>query len=227
MDSEIRQPVRIHGASLTHERSCQFSSDGSSLYYLSDRGEGVDIYRATRADPNRAWWENTKFICTRITNDNVFRDSLSISPDDKHLAWKNRTGKIFISDTNAVVLSVSAVKATDCTKYSWSPDSKWIAASFKDAFGNNDVWIIPAFAKNDDGTSAPKPCNISRHQKNDDNPTWSSDGKILAFSGIREKSNNSSTIFYVYLDPADEASENPCEKTVRKAIEKTSSKKKE
>lgn len=225
MDATLRQPVRIHGSSRTHERSCQFTGDGSALYYLSDRGDGVDVWKAVRADPKRAWWENTEFIRTRLTRDDIFRDALSVSPDNTRLAWLNRTGKMFFADTNAVVQSVSAVKAVACSMYSWSPDSRWVAASFKDGFGNFDVWIVPAFAKNGDGSATPAPCNISRHQKFDGSPVWSSDGKILAFSGARAKNNDKSVIFYVYLDPKDEARENPCEKSVRDAIEKTAAKK--
>jgi tricorn protease len=227
MDTTLRQPVRIHASSLTHERDCRFSKDGSTLYYLSDRGEGVDIWRAVRADPKRAWWENTDFVCTRLTRDDVYREKLSIAPDDKHLAWVNRTGKIFFADTNAVVLSVSQVKTTSCAVYSWSPDSRWVAGSFKDAYGNFDVWIVPAFVKNDDGTPPPAPYNISRHQKYDGFPAWSSDGKIIAFSGVRAKNNDASTIFYAYLNPKDEELENPCEKTIRDAIEKTTPNKKD
>ena len=225
MDSSLRQPVLVHGSSRTHERSCQFSSDGSVLYYLSDRGDGVDVWKAVRADPDRAWWENTEFVRTRLTYDDLFRESISVSPDDSRIAWQNRTGKLFFADTNAVVQSVSAVKSTGCSAYSWSPDSRWVAASVKDAFGNCDVWILPAFAKNDDATPPPAPYNISRHQKFDGSPVWSSDGKVLAFSGVRVKDNDKAMIFYAYLDPADEARENPHEKSVREAIEKTAVKK--
>ena len=35
------------------ERDCAFSPDGETLYYLSDHGDGADVWRARRADPVR------------------------------------------------------------------------------------------------------------------------------------------------------------------------------
>ncbi len=227
MDVSLRRPVRIHGSSRTHERDCVFTADGSALYYLSDRGDGVDVWKAERADPSRAWWENTHFNCTRLTADDVYRTQLSISPDGRRLGWVNKTGKIFFADTNAVVQAVSAVKASNCSTYVWSPDSLYVAASIGDAFGNNDVWIMPTFEKCDDGSPAPKPCNISLNSRWDGHPAWSADGKVVAFCGRRAKTNDELVVFYVYLNPADEAAENPAEKSLKEAREKTLVKKDE
>jgi tricorn protease len=221
MDASFRQPVRIHGSARTHERECCFSPDGATLYYLSDRGDGVDVWKAVRADPGRAWWENTSFVRTRLTTDDVYRCRLSLSPDGRCLGWVNRTGKIFIAGTDAVVRAVSKVGAAGCSGYAWSPDARWIAASIMDAFDNYDVWILPAFDKNADGSPAPAPYNLSRHHKYDSSPVWSSDGKVLAFSGVRAKTGDRAAIFYAYLDPADETRENALEKKMRDAHEKT------
>jgi tricorn protease len=87
--------------------------------------------------------------------------------------------------------------------YVWSPDSRYVAARQGDAYGNNDIWIIPAWQGKDAGEVAPAPYNLSRHHKWDTNPAWSPDGKMIVFEGEREAS-TAMSIFYVYLDKETE-----------------------
>ena len=221
MDTVLRQSVRVHASSRTHERDCEFSPDGSTLYYLSDRGDGVDIWKATRANPKLAWWENTEFVKTRLTSDDVYREKLTISPDGKKLGWGNKTGHLFFADTNAVVFAKGpTAKVCDCSGYVWSPDGKWVAASFRDNFGVYDVWIVPAFEKDEKGNAAPGSYNVSHNYRWDGYPAWSNDGKVLAFAGRRAKTGDALAVMYVYLDPADEERENPHDDTVKEAQKK-------
>lgn len=224
MDTVLRQPVLVHGSSRTHERDCEFSPDGSALYYLSDRGEGVDVWKATRADPKLGWWENTEFVRKRLTSDDIYREKLTISPDGKMLGWGNKTGKLYFADTNATVRASSEnPKICDCSSYVWSPDGRWVAGSFRDNYGVYDVWIVPAFEKDEDGKPAPKPFNLSRNYRWDGYPAWSADGKLIAFAGRRAKTGDELAVMYVYLDPEDEEAENPHESTVDEARKKTNS----
>jgi dipeptidyl aminopeptidase/acylaminoacyl peptidase len=63
----------------------------------------------------------------------------------------------------------------------WSPDGKQIAfvsnrtGKEYDENRNSDVWVMPA-----DGG---KPVKISDNDESDNNPTWSPDGKTIAFTG--------------------------------------------
>ena len=83
---EGRQPVLVHGSSRTHERDCAFSPDGDALYYLSDRGDGTDVWCARRADTNSLWSANMSFVRERLTTNDVCRRALSVSPDGRLLA---------------------------------------------------------------------------------------------------------------------------------------------
>ena len=53
MDSELREPKLVHGGSLTHVRGCVFSPGVTNLYYVSERGDGSDLWRVERADPKK------------------------------------------------------------------------------------------------------------------------------------------------------------------------------
>ncbi len=206
-DEKKRCPVRVHGLSRTHERDCAFSSDGETLYYLSDHGGGVDVWRARRADPSLAWWKNVSFVRERIADGDVCRRNLTVSPDGGSLAWSDLAGRLSFADTNGVVRHVAPLASSDGYRYAWSPDGRYVAATLRDGYGNCDVWIVPTRAKEDDGAPAPAPYNVSRNYDWDGDPTWSPDGRVLAFSGKRVANGRDPRIFYVYLDPEDEAYE--------------------
>ena len=196
LKDEGRQPVLVHGSTRTHERDCAFSPDGETLYYLSDLGDGTDVWRVRRADTNKLWSANVEFVRERIASGDICRRALSVSPDGRLLAWHDMTGRLTFADTNGTVRSVSSVASGRCESYVWSPDGNHVAATLCDGYGNADVWIVPAA----DG----KPCNLSRNCKWDGTPAWSPDGRVVAFSGDRAATGDASYIFYAYLDPADE-----------------------
>lgn len=194
MDSVLREPRLVHGSSLTHERECCFAPDGKTLYYLSDRGDGTDLWKAERADGAKMWWENFSFVKTRLTWDDTNKRNLKVSPDGRRLSWVAGYTSFTIADLDGKTRQT--VPASGCSGYAWSGDGKWVALAREDEYQNTDVWIVSA-------ENARAPYNVSRHFRRDVAPAWSPDGKILAFCGERPDAKEQN-LFYVWLDPAEE-----------------------
>jgi tricorn protease len=210
MDTELREPIQVT-ATAEEERHPVFSPDGQTLLFVADRESRCDVYRAVRADNNKAWWQNGRFTVERLTDDGEVKDNLRFSPDGSRISYLRARGDLWIADTdgrNAHKL----IPSWNRLEYDWSPDSKWIVYAQDDSDFNRDIWLVPA-----DGSRPP--FNLSRHPYNDGNPVWSPDGRLIAFTGRRGLSDMD--IHYVWLRAEDDEKSGR-ERTLEKALEKIS-----
>jgi len=200
MSSESGEPKLVHGVSLTHERSCVFSPDGDTLYFVSDRGDGSDLMKAVRFDPTKPWDENDAFVKTRLKSDDAIRRDLTVSPDGGSLAWKGYDGRLTFADTNGVTRA-RGPETLGGGRYAWSPDGKFVVAQMLVGDNQKDILILSTEKEGESWT-------LTRNYQADVNPTWSPDGAIIAWSSVRSDIADGNLLSYVYLDEALEDREN-------------------
>lgn len=207
MDTELREPKQVL-ATPEEERNPVFSPEGDSLLFISDRDGRCEIYRAKREVGSKYWWLNDKFKIDRLTDDREQKSNLTWSPDGSHVAFVKGRGDLCVMKPDGKEVK-TILKSFTRPEYDWSPDGKWLVYSADDNDFNRDVFIVPL-----DGSRPP--FNVSRHPRNDRDPVWSRDGKMIAFTGQRGEERD---IFYVWLR-AEDGEKDSRERMLEKALEK-------
>jgi tricorn protease len=208
MDTVLREPRQITRTP-EEERAPVFAPDGRAIYFVSDQEGQSDIWRAERVRPGDYWWRNDRFTLQRVTQDPAVEQDLQWSPDGRRLAFVKGRGDLWTIAADGG--NAQRVRAGwSLPQYEWSPDGKWFAAALYDADFNSDIWIFPS-----DGSG--EAVNVSRHPDNEGNPTWSPDGRLLAFTGRRVETEVD--IYYVWLRAEDDGRDRR-DRTMTKAVEK-------
>ncbi|MFL5328496.1 MAG: S41 family peptidase [Gemmataceae bacterium] len=208
MDTELREPRQVTN-SVEEERDVAMSPDGQFIYFISDMYGECNIWRAERSDRQKYWWQNKEFKLRRLTQTSTNKANLKISPDGSKVAFNCERGDLCVMDSDGRNQR-NIVKSFAQVEFDWSPDSKWLVYAADDNDFNRDIWIAPL-----DGSRAPY--NVSRSPFNDTEPTWSPDGKIIAYVGRNTGEEND--IHYVYLRAEDDQTTSR-ERTLEKALEK-------
>jgi C-terminal processing protease CtpA/Prc/Tol biopolymer transport system component len=169
-----------------------WSKDSKTIYFLSDRNGQYDVFMATPKDKG-PFYLNKYFTITQLTKSTESEGNLQISPDGKYLSFQRGNGDLVRFELKTKTEKV-LLTGWNLNGYSWSPDSKWIAYSRDDNNFNSDIFIMPAAG----GSSV----NISQHPDGDYSPTWSPDGRMLAFSSRRYA--DTYDVMYVFLTKGDD-----------------------
>lgn len=169
------------------ESYLSWAPDGKALVYSSQRDGRYNIYRATMDRPDEDGnWANATIINEErlFDTDKHERTAPVYSPDGKKLG--------FILDRNKLcVMDVKSKKITQLTDgstnryrtgsffYTWSPDSKWIAAEIVDR--KHDPYTDIAIINVADGTMT----NLTNSGYFDESPRWVMDGNAILFASER------------------------------------------
>jgi tricorn protease len=210
MDTELREPRRVT-ATPEEEASPVFAPEGDSFLFVSNAGGKCEIARAERTDKGKHWFQNDKFTITSITNDGAVKSRLTWSPDGSHIAFLKDRGELWIMKPNGDDAKL-LIKSFSGIDYDWSPDGKWMVAGYEDEEFNRDIYILPI-----DGSKPPY--NVSRTPTNEQNPVWSPDGKLIAFTGRNGLSETD--INYVWVRAEDDESSTR-DRSLEKALDKIS-----
>ena len=169
------------------ERNVNFSPDGRSLGYASERGGLWQIYQTSIVNKD----EKQFTYATQLKEEQLVKSSLvdmqpAYSPDGKSVAYIEDRGAL-----KAVDVKTKAVRQLMDGKFQysysdgdlwfqWSPDSKWLLSNYigHGGWNNSDIALVPA-----DGSQ--KITNLTNSGYNDNNGRWVLGGKAMLFMSDR------------------------------------------
>ncbi|WP_259014581.1 S41 family peptidase [Emticicia fluvialis] len=173
----------------------------STLLFTSDRANGnFDMYMVRSADTTqRNLFKSMKHGVVQLTKTTGDEKSLTVSPDNKKIAYVRGRGTFVVADispdgklTNEKILGDSWDAPGGIA---WSPDSKWLAYAISDLYFNEEIFIQAA----DNST---RPVNVTMHPRADYSPFWSADGSKLGFISGRSSS-RSDDVWFIWLKKED------------------------
>jgi len=156
----------------------------------AEDGEDGKDGTADAPSPDR-WHEAIRFDIEPVVVTESHDSRPSPSPDGSMLAFKRGNGSVALLDLESGQERVFHEGWDMGTHWAWSADGRYLALSYEDQDHNADIWVGLT-----DG-SAP-PVNITKHPGQDVMPSFSHDGKILAFLSNRD--DDQYDAYAVYLD---------------------------
>jgi Tol biopolymer transport system component/C-terminal processing protease CtpA/Prc len=169
------------------ERDVQFSPDGRSLVYASERNGLWQVYQAslTKADEKQFAYA-TDIKEEQLTNSEVTSFYPQYSPDGKEVAFlENRTTLRVINLKSKQVRTVMDGKyeysySDGDQWFQWSPDSKWLLSNYIAVGGwnNKDVALV-------DASGNGHIVNLTESGYNDTGAKWVLGGKAIIWQSDR------------------------------------------
>ena len=138
MDTELKEPVQMT-FSPEEERDPVFSPDHNSIVFVSERDGQCDLWKASRVDEKKYWWQNSEFEFHRLTNDEEPEYGPRFVADGR-IAFTNLRGDLWtmLADGDDAFKLLSSWNRPS---YSFSPDGKWLAYAIDDDDFNRDIWL--------------------------------------------------------------------------------------
>lgn len=169
------------------ESFVEFSPDGKSIIYASERDGRWQIFKTTKV---RDTEEPFFFASTLLKEEALVSKDVDcylpkMSPDGKKLAFVEgrRTLKVLdIASGNSVELMTPEhlFHMRDGDQYfEWSPDSKWLLASYRPTMANGEVVLLDVEGKRE-------MINLTQSGYGDSNPKWVNDGKQMIWFSNRD-----------------------------------------
>lgn len=169
------------------ERTVQFSPDGRSLYYATERGNSWDIYKAFIDRKEEPYFYASTVVKEEpviATDDDEFQPV--VSPDGKEIAYLEERNILKVynlaSKKNRTIVpkGVNFSYADGDQYFRWSPDGKWIAFNSNEGrWGTSEVALMKA-----DGSGERK--NLTQSGFSDGNAQWAFGGKVLLWTTDRD-----------------------------------------
>lgn len=169
------------------ERNIDFSPDGRTIIYDSERNGVWQIYATTMKNKDEKQFAYaTELVEERLTQSDQTSFQPKFSPDGKKIAfWENR-GTLRVMDAKGKNVK-TAMDGKFVYSYSdgdidftWSPDSKWLLSSYIGVGGwnNSDIALVNASGNGEIH-------NLTESGYNESNAKWVLDGKAMLFCSDR------------------------------------------
>lgn len=169
------------------ERVVEFSPDGRSLVYDSERDGIWQLYTASIKNPD----EDGFTYATEIIEEPLYKSTLpafqpSYSPDGKKVAFLEDRTELKVIDLATKEVNTAldgkynySYSDGDVT-YTWSPDSRWFLTSYigQGGWNNIDIALVAA-----DGS---KTVNLTNSGYSDSNPRWALKGKAMLWENDKQ-----------------------------------------
>lgn len=153
-----------------HERDAQWSPDGRSIVYISDKSGETELYLQDA--------EGGEPVQLTKNNDTYIR-SFQWSPDAKKIVYTDRKNRLNLLDVASKQVTTLTQNATgESYGVSFSPDNKWLTYS-RTASNNFSVVYVYNLAER-------KEYPVTDKWYSSSSPVFSTDGKYLIFSSARD-----------------------------------------
>ncbi|MGD2247684.1 MAG: FG-GAP-like repeat-containing protein [Candidatus Methanofastidiosia archaeon] len=187
MNSDGSNQTKIHVRGSYDASKPAFSPDGTKIVFNSCKRYGGGPNELYIMNPDGS---NVSKILNASGNKSDGRrkakGSISYSPDGQWIVFESeRAGNwdIWIVKPDGSDLTQITTKSSADFYPAWSPDGEQIVFT-SDRSGNNDIWILTNVQDVING-GVPNYVQITTDSSYDRHPTWSPDGKKIAFSSDR------------------------------------------
>jgi tricorn protease len=191
------------------ERFVEFAPDGKSIVYSSERDGKWQIFRSTKVRAEEPFF----FASTLIKEEALIKlegDAYlpKFSPDGKKLAYVEGRRSLKILDlaskTSVTLMGPDLLfhMRDGDQYYTWSPDSKWLLASYRPTMSNSEIVLL-------DATGKEMMRKLTQSGYSDTNAKWVNDGKQMIWftnrDGLRSyatSGRNEDDVYTLFFDQA-------------------------